>query len=203
MTLLKHQIILHPDIVGQFALDKPITPYERHVGFSWYLCPVAVAGEQGWLLVNVEFGYCELVVEHSKTAADIEAAVLDVIEYHPPDDREEDNVSVSFDPVDITWHIADKMPEHVGLRYQQALKRLRKCKDISDAEDALESLNDTPLTIGGRTFAPTEGLEGLLKELADNFKHYIETTPWWKVRWHLRTKKTPSVGLGNEGVDTS
>ena len=40
MPLLKHQLILHPDIVSQFALDKPVTPYERRVGFSWYLCPV-------------------------------------------------------------------------------------------------------------------------------------------------------------------
>lgn len=29
MPLLKHQLILHPDIVSQFELDKPVTPYER------------------------------------------------------------------------------------------------------------------------------------------------------------------------------
>ena len=45
MPLLKHQLILHPDIVGQFALDKPVTPYERQVAFSWYLCPVIVADQ--------------------------------------------------------------------------------------------------------------------------------------------------------------
>jgi hypothetical protein len=92
MPLLKHQLILHPDIVGQFALDKPVTPYERQVGFSWYLCPVSVANKQEWMLVNIEFGYCDLV--ESGNAADIEQAVLDSIEHHLPDDREEDNVSV-------------------------------------------------------------------------------------------------------------
>ena len=58
VALLKHQLVLHPDIVGQVALDKPVTPYERQVGFSWYLCPVTIANVQEWLLVNVEFGYC-------------------------------------------------------------------------------------------------------------------------------------------------
>ena len=66
MPLLKHQLILHPDIVSQFELDKPVTPYERRVGFSWYLCPVTVANAREWLLVNVEFGYCDLVESCSK-----------------------------------------------------------------------------------------------------------------------------------------
>ena len=43
MPLLKHQLILHPDIVSQFELGKPVTPYERRVGFSWCLCPVTLA----------------------------------------------------------------------------------------------------------------------------------------------------------------
>jgi len=32
-------------------------------------------------------------------------------------------------------------------------------------------------------------LEGLLLELSDNFKSYIETTPWWWFQWHLLTRK--------------
>ena len=39
-----------------------------------------------------------------------------------PDDRDEDNVSVSFDPDDISRRTGSKMPEHVAQRYQQALK---------------------------------------------------------------------------------
>lgn len=64
MPLLKHQLIFHPDIVSQFALDKPVTPYERRVGFSWYVCPARVAGEQEWLLVNIEFGYKRFFERH-------------------------------------------------------------------------------------------------------------------------------------------
>ena len=194
MPLLNHQLILHPDIVGQFALDKSVSPYERQVGFSWYLCPVPVADTHEWLLINVEFGYCDLV--ESGSAADIEQAVLDAIDLHLPDDREEDNVSVSFDPDDISWHTADKMPEHVGLRYQQALELMRKCKDHLDATDEIERLNDTPLILGGRTFSPTEGLEGLLLELADNFSQYVKTTPWWKVWWHARVDRQPWLAKG-------
>lgn len=66
--------------------------------------PVTVADEQEWLLVNVEFGYVELVVDNPR-----------------------------------------------------------------DAPDVLEQLNDTQ--IDGRTFAPAEDLQGLLQELADNFRH--------------------------------
>lgn len=191
MPILKHQIILHPDIVGQFALDKPVTPYERRIGFSWYLCPVIVAEKTEWLLVNVEFGYCAMVIAPEKTPLYIGDAAITVIEYHLPEDRDEDNVSVSLSGDDVTWHTATKMPEHVGLRYQQALKILRKRKDIHDADDALDKLNETPLKLLGRVFAPVEGLEGLLEELADNFRHYIETTPWWKVWWHAKMNRQP------------
>lgn len=121
MPILKHQLILHTDIVSQFELDKLDTPYEHRVGFSWYLCPARVAGELGWLLVNVEFGYCDF--GESGSPADIEQSVLDAIECHLPDDRDDDNVSASFDPYDITWHTATKMPEHVVKRFQQATNR--------------------------------------------------------------------------------
>ena len=59
MTILKHQIVVHPDLAGPFASERSITPYERQDGFSWYLCPVVVADKSEWLLVNAEFGYCE------------------------------------------------------------------------------------------------------------------------------------------------
>ena len=125
MPLLKHQLILHPDIVGQFALDKPVTPYERQVAFSWYLCPVIVADNSEWLLVNVEFGYCQLVIAPDKTPNHIADAAISAIEHHLPDDRDEDNVSVSLSTDDVSWHTATQMPEHVGLRYQEAHKILR------------------------------------------------------------------------------
>lgn len=194
MPLLKHQLILHPDIVSQFALDKPVTPYERRVGFSWYLCPVTVANAQEWLLVNVEFGYCDLV--ESDSATDIEQSALDAIDLHLPTDRDDDNVSVSFNPDYISWHTADKMPEHVAKRYQQALTLIRQCENHLDAADEIEQLNETPLTLGGRTFSPAEGLEGLLLELADNFSYYVKTTPWWKVWWHARLDRQPWLAQG-------
>ena len=128
-----------------------------------------------------------------KASSYVEQALLNAIESHLPDDRDEDSVSVSLNPGDITWHTADKMPEHVGLRYQEAHKILRKCADIHDADDALEKLNETPLKLHGRTFTPTEGLAGLLLELADNFRHYVETTPWWKVWWHAKMDRQPWV----------
>ena len=100
-----------------------------------------------------------------------------------PDERIEDNVSVSLNPADVSWHTADKMPEHVALRYQQAQAELARCRNVHDAEDALEQLNEKPLNISGRNVAPTQGLEGLLEELAEDFRHYIETTPWWRLQW--------------------
>lgn len=193
MPLLKHQLILHPDIVGQFALDKPVTPYERQVGFSWYLCPVIVADNSEWLLVNVEFGYCQLVIAPEKTALHIGDAAIRAIENHLPEDRDEDNVSVSLSTDDVSWHTATQMPEHVAQRYQRALQVLRKSKDVHEADDALDKLNEIPINLHGRSFAPTEGLEGLLLELADNFRHYVETTPWWKVWWHAKMDRQPWV----------
>lgn len=194
MPLLSHQLILHPDIVGQFVLQKPVTPYERRVGFTWYVCPVKIANEQEWLLVNAEFGYCALA--DTGSAPDIERAALDAIDLHLPDEREDDKVSVSFNPDSIRWHTAAKMPEHVAKRYEQALKQIRKCSNCHDAEDEIEQLNDTALTVGGRTFTPAEGLEGLLLELADHYSHYIKTTPWWKVWWHAKADRQPWLALG-------
>ncbi len=189
--MLKHQIILHPDIANQFPGELP--PYEWQAGFSWYLCPVTISGKSEWLLVNVEFGYCQLVTADgpitdgsiASSMIDISDAAISAIEAHLPDD--EDNVSVSLSGV--TLHTADKIPEHVASRYMQAVKAVSKCN--YDAEDVIDKLNDTPITIGGRTFAPTEGLEGLLLELSDKFKHYMENTPWWKVRWHMWKDRTP------------
>jgi hypothetical protein len=185
--MLSHQIILHPDT----PFTSSFTPYERKVGFSWYLCPATVAGEQEWLLVNVEFGYVELLGDNIRAASDIEHAVLDIIERHLPDEHVQDNVSVSWNPNQITWHTADKITPFVGSRYQQALALLDECRDITAAEDALEHLNDTQLTISGRTFAPAEGLDGLLLELADNYRHYIDSTAWYKQQWDLLTGKRP------------
>jgi len=124
--------------------------------------PAVVADEQVWLLVIVEFGYVELLADDSCTASNIEQAVLDVIELHLPDEDEQNNVSVSLKPNQITWHTADKIPEHVGQRYQQALALLDSCRNIDAAELALEQLNNAQLTINERTFAPAEGLDGLL-----------------------------------------
>ncbi|MCG5496585.1 hypothetical protein [Ectothiorhodospira variabilis] len=197
MTLLTHQIIVSPDHADQFAHECEITPFKWRVGFSWYLFPVVVAGKQEWLLVNVEFGYCAInTLRENNTAMSIGVSALLAIEYHMPEDREEYNVSVSRGCDCVTWHTAEKMPAHVGDRYLRARKRLKKCKTIGQAEDELEKLNEIPLTLGGRTFAPTRGVEGLLRDLADAFRDYIETTPWWKVRWHLWTNRSPWLELG-------
>ena len=162
MSLLKHQLITHADIAGQFTVESSITPYQSQQGFAWYLCPAVVADEQVWLLVNVEFGYVELLADDNCRASDIEQAVLDVIELHLPDEHQQDKVSVSWNPNQITWHTADKIPEHVRQRYQQALALLDSCRSIDAAEDALEQLNNTQLTMNGSTFAPAVGMDGLL-----------------------------------------
>jgi len=57
--------------------------------------------------------------------------------------------------------------------------------------EKLERLNDTPLTVVGRRFTPTEGLEGLLLEFADDFRRYIDTTPWWKVWLDAKRDRQP------------
>ena len=191
MSLLKHQLITHADIAGQFSTQRSITPYQSKQGFAWYLCPAVVADEQVWLLVNVEFGYVELLGDNIRAASDIEQAVLDIIERHLPDEHLQDNVSVNLNPNEITWHTADKIPEHVGQRYQQALALLDSCRNIDAAELALEQLNNAQLNINGRTFAPADGLDGLLLELADDFRHYIDSTPWYKRQWDLLTGKRP------------
>jgi hypothetical protein len=52
-----------------------------------------------------------------------------------------------------------------------------------------EQLKDTQLTISGSTFAPAEGMDGLLLELADNYRHYIDSTAWYRRQWDLLTGK--------------
>ena len=189
--MLKHQLILHQDVVAPFAAERSITPYARREGFSWHLCPAKVGHEHVWLLINGELGYISLIVADPVTADAIDHAAVETIEFLLPDDREDDNVSVSLDPADVSWHKSDRMPVHVGVRYDEALQLLARQRDLGHAEDALDDLNREQLLVNGRTFAPEVGLEGLLEELADNFRHYMETTPWWKLWWHVWTKKTP------------
>lgn len=190
MSLLTNQIIFHQDLAGLFSDERSITPCDSTEGFAWYLCPAVLADEQVWLLVNAEFGYVELLEQVDFSAEAIEQALLDVIELHLPDE-DELNVSVSLDPDDITWHTADKIPEHVAQRYQQALLLLDSCADILAALHALEQLNNTAWTVSGRTFAPSEGMEGLLAELADDYRHYKGTTAWYKRQWDLLRGKRP------------
>ena len=166
-----------------------MTPYQHRFGFSWYLCPVTLFKQSEWLLINVEFGVCQLVKKPNATALAVEEAAITAIDHHLPVDRDEDNVSVSYRPNDVTWHTATKIPEHVGMRYLQAQQLLGKCIDRFDPEEAMDRLNTKALTLGGCTFAPVEGLEGLLLELANDFRHYIETTPWWKLQWHMWTRR--------------
>ena len=189
MALLKHQIVVLPEHVNRFAVDKPVTAYQQRPGFAWYLCPATVGDDQEWLLINVALGYCTLVIAPETTALDIGEAAIGAIEYHLPDEREEDNVSVSLSGDDVAWHTAERMPEHVGLQYQQAQRLVAKCQTVHEADEALEGLNERPVTIGGRTFAPREGLEGVLLELADRYRDYIEHTPWWTLQWHLLIRK--------------
>jgi len=62
---------------------------------------VTISGNAEWLLVNVEVGYCQLVTADGPIAPamiDIGYAAISAIEYHLPDDRDEDNFSVSRDP---------------------------------------------------------------------------------------------------------
>lgn len=148
---------------------------------------MTVFEQSAWLLINVEFGFCQLVETPNAAALSVEEAAILAIDHHLPVDRDED--SVSFRPSDVTWHTAEKIPEHVGMRYRQAQQLLGKCIDRFDPEEAMDRLNTKPLTLGGRTFAPVEGLEGLLLELANDFRHYIETTPWWKLQWHMWTRR--------------
>lgn len=189
MAMLKHQIITHPDYAEPFRHERSFTPYEPRIGFSWFLYPVTIAKASEWLLVNAEFAYCALLIAPRKDALHIGDAAISAVEYHLPADREEDNVSVSRSGDDVSWHTTEKVPEHVAQRCLMACQLIERCRDIHQADEALETLNDTPLTLHGRTFRPTEGLEGLLRELADDFRDYIEHTPWWKLQWHLLTRR--------------
>jgi len=58
-----------------------------------------------------------------------------------------------------------------------------------EADEALERLNERPVTVGGLTLAPREAMEGLLLELSKRYLGYLETTPLWK----LLRKPSPSA----------
>ena len=193
MALLTHQLLIPSDLASLFESQRMLLPFESFCrGFAWYLCPVVVAKEQQWVLINVAFGFVELLdVMSPPTANAVEKAAFDVIELASPLDREEDNVSVSFNPADVTWHIADKLPTHVGKQYQRVEQALRQCHDIYEADEVIKQINAKPMTIGDQCIAPVEGVYGVLLELADDFRDYVQTTPWWKQLWHLSTKQTP------------
>jgi hypothetical protein len=42
-------------------------------------------------------------------------------------------------------------------------------------------------------FALAKGLDGLLLELADNYRYYIDSMPWFKQQWVLLTGKRPWI----------
>lgn len=136
------------------------------------------------------------LVDYEPSADQIDLEVTDTIDCCLPDERDEDNVSVSLDPFDVTWMESDRLPIHVGIRIHEAELALATCPDLLDAEDLVEGLNQKPLKVFGRVFAPEDGLEGLLAELADNFRHYIDTTHPLKLWWHLLIRKRPWLAGG-------
>jgi len=198
MALLSHQLLIPADLAPTFESQRTLLPFDTfRRGFAWYLCPVVVANKQQWVLINVAFGFVQLVEEdEADTIANaVEKAVFDAIELALPNDREQDNVSVSFNPDDVLWHIAGKMPTHVGQQYQRVEKALRRCNDLYQVDSALEKINTMPLAINDRHIVPEEGFYGVLLELADRFRDYRQTMPWWRQLWHMGTKKIPWIDL--------
>jgi len=98
--------ILRPDIANQFANERNITAFnpEGRVCMAWYLYPAKVGQHTVWLLIDAAFGYVVLVDAEPVTADQIDLAGVETIDYLLPEDREEDNVSVSLDPSDVSWH---------------------------------------------------------------------------------------------------
>lgn len=189
MTLLSHQFLVSTDDAAAFASQRTLTPLDDlRQGFAWFLFPVPMANRTQWLIVNAALGFVELIEgEDMPSAEAVEQAAFGAIEVAQPMGRDEHNVSVSFDPADVLWHEAQKMPVHVGASYQRVALELRQCRDFYEADIIVEKMNATPLMVNGYRIVPVEGIHGVLRELADAFADYDQTTPLWKKLWHRVT----------------
>jgi hypothetical protein len=180
MSLLTHQIVVPSKLSDD--IDRPFTQIPLGHGFVWHLCPLILSGGQFWVLVSAAFGYVEWIEgEISGEAA--EQAVVEAIQCNEPPDREEDCISVNLDPKAMSWRISDEVPVHVGTQLKRLQKALRSCRDLCDAEEAIMDLNEQRLKVGSDWIKPRAGMQGLMEELADQFVHYLETTPFWKQIW--------------------
>jgi hypothetical protein len=176
--MLKHQLVVHPHYVDRFVDGRSIGPYHREKGLSWYLWH-AVYGDRVscWVIISGEFGYVALA-EAGSNPEEIEATVVDIIIDHLPEESLEHSLEeyahVSLETEDVKWCQSDRMPIHVGVRYQEAKELLLKQETYRQAVEAIDVLNRKPLEVAGEKFAPVDGVEGLLQELEDS-SSYDET----------------------------
>ena len=192
MSLLTHQIVVPSEIAPDFKHERVLTDDVLYHGFIWHLCPLGLADQQFWVLVSAAFGYVEWI-EGEISAEAVEEAIIGAIECNEPPDREQDCISVDVNPKHMTWRVSDKAPAHVGIQLKRLQKALVSCRDLCDADEAVEDLNEQPLKVGKERFKPREGMQGLMEELADQFSHYVETTPLWKQLWHRFCGRHPWI----------
>lgn len=191
MTPLTHDVLIPADVAPHFAPQRTLRPFDGfRTGFSWCLCPVLVAGAQVWVLISVTVGWVERVEAVSLPSADaVEEAAFTPVDWVLPVEADAEQIGISFHQDDIRWYTADKIPPHVGERYQLAGRALCECRDLAEADVVINRLNAMPLTLHGRTFTPEEGLSGMLHGLMDGYHTYIDQTPKWKQWWHRLTRQ--------------
>lgn len=161
MTPLTHDVLIPADVAPHFAPQRTLRPFDGfRTGFSWCLCPVLVAGAQVWVLISVTVGWVERVEAVSLPSADaVEEAAFTPVDWVLPVEADAEQIGISFHPDDIRWYTADKIPPHVGERYQLAGRALRECRDLAEADVVINRLNAMPLTLHGRTFTPKKGCQ--------------------------------------------
>ena len=151
-------------------------------GFIWHLCPLVLADQQFWVLVSGAVGLIQPLAGDLRASV-VEDAVVDAVLMSEPD-TDAGAASVSLKHRHMTWRVSDKAPAHVGIQLKRLQEALGSCENLYEAYEAVEDLNEKPLKVGNNWIKPRQAMEGLMQELADEYDHYVQTTPFWKRLWY-------------------
>ena len=179
--MYQHHIIIPTSLEKDFAEQlnaKRITQYRQCL--TWHVAHT----DEAYLRCLEQLGYLILADKEQS----LEEAIVSEIDYLEPEGAV---ASIDPNPDNITWGLLPSYPKQIKPRINKGVSILRKCPDLTVAEEEIEKLNQKPVTIMDRTFTPMEGLTGFINELQACYEHYHEKTGALRMLWNALTGKTP------------
>lgn len=163
----RHQIITTD--ASQFPSARPVAEQQD---LNWFLCQLG----SGWVMINSEYGYVELIDNQTLTQAQAEASVFQIIRRHSLGDHLERHIGLSADYV--SWAVTDKLPSFVAHRYAEVKSLFDELGSLDGAWFRVQQLNQRDV-LGLDDYSPEQWLRWYIdKECAPDTKPSIFGRLW-------------------------